>query len=109
MRTFNLHKQKPIVKKMKNTHTPGPWATFKNPHLTSDRLDIASAQGTYSPCHIASDALPADAQLISAAPELLDALSGAVAYAEMEGGFITPPYWYTAAKCAIAKARGVLP
>jgi hypothetical protein len=94
MRTFNLHKQKPIMQKMKNIHTPGPWATFKNPHSTSDRIDIAS------------DALPADAQLISAAPELLDALSGAVAYAEMEGGFITPPYWYTAAKCAIAKAKG---
>ena len=38
--------------------------------------------------------------------DLLEALRGAVGYVEMEGGYCTPPYWYTRAKNAIDKIEG---
>lgn len=56
--------------------------------------------------HYAKTFDPSAARLIAAAPDLLDALKGAVGYVEMEGGYLNDPYWYTAAKCAIAKAEG---
>ena len=40
--------------------------------------------------------------------DLLEALRGAVGYAEMEGGFCTPPFWYTRAKNAIDQLEGGL-
>lgn len=45
-------------------------------------------------------------RLVEAAPELLEALRGAVGYAEMNGGFCDPPFWYIRAKNAIDATEG---
>lgn len=63
-----------------NKHTPGNWFCQKS-HLSrpeSIRLDIVTDAGEYSPAFIAGDALPADAALICAAPEILEALQAIV-------------------------------
>lgn len=76
MRTFLLHKQKPIFKTMKeNKHTKGPWFAVVtdttgvgNPAL----WDITCKNGGIIAESIGHN--EADANLISAAPDLLDAL-----------------------------------
>ena len=106
-------------------HTPGPWtlgtSTSANPHgdfevfgadygfYTTGRVAVvdrraanADSVKSFSPQTQRLTA-EANARLIAAAPELFEALRGAVAYAEMGGGFIESPYWYTAAKCVLEK------
>ncbi len=109
-------------------HTPGPWslgASYdSNPHGEFDVFGaeyghyatgrVAVVERRAGGAYLADSVSPhaqrltaeANARLIASAPELLDALKGAVGYAELEGGFCEPPYWYTDAKNAIAKAQG---
>ena len=68
---------------------PGAFASVTNE-------DLAQAGVRTSVCHHSDDD--------NTTEEVLDILRGAVGYAEMEGGFCTPPYWYTDAKNAIDKA-----
>ena len=110
---------------MKNTlHTSGPWAintcNENGPSLDSfylsttaqtwdgneeERIICRFPTGTGQFSDMGRENL-ANARLRAAAPDLLDALRGAVAYSEMEGGFHTPPFWYTDAKCLIEKLGG---
>ena len=61
--------------KMRNTHTPGPWtvAPSSNPKNGSGWRDIHALGSEFSPAYV-GEAMLYDAQLIAAAPELLDAL-----------------------------------
>lgn len=107
---------------MKANHTKAPWLV----QIDEDRNDssfttikivdgssesLSHPQGALTLANIQTFAPHlkegiANAHLIASAPDLLDALKGAVGYVEMEGGYLNDPYWYTAAKCAIAKAEG---
>jgi hypothetical protein len=107
---------------MKITHTKSPWLV----QIDDDRNDsslttikvidgskesLSHPQGALTLANVQSFAPHikegiANARLIASAPDLLDALKGAVGYVEMEGGYLNDPYWYTDAKCAIAKAEG---
>jgi hypothetical protein len=83
---------------MNNTlHTPAPWKHDPNWGIIK--------HGKTEICALHSGNL-ANANLIASSPDLLSALRGAVAYAEMEGGFHTPPCWYIDAKCLIEKLGG---
>jgi hypothetical protein len=51
--------------------------------------------------------MQANARLIAAAPDLLEALNGlANAYASLPGSTVAEGSWYSHAKAAIAKATG---
>lgn len=87
-------------------HTPGPWeAEAENIYIGPDRVYqqwgvIASNTGI---CTTGSrDVSEANARLIAAAPELLEALKRAVAHNESPNDYD----WIGAAVLAIAKAEG---
>lgn len=56
-------------------HTPGPWSTTTpdDTFITSEGRDIAEIIGDYRVYH---EVMEADARLIAAAPEMLEALEG---------------------------------
>ena len=89
---------------METKHTPGPWAI-------EYRTD---GQSTYSPriCAGEQDAefkakAEANARLIAAAPELLEALDGLCGLAELRPGHLQDyKAAVAAARAAIAKATG---
>ena len=93
---------------MTTTHTPGPW---KVEPLNADRVVIRKPDGGVAancPAHF-----PADAALIAAAPELLEALYAALPLVEDAAVFLKddfkPGYLagiVRAMKSAIAKAEG---
>ena len=101
------------------SHTPGPWATHKtegNGSNISDRLEIVGPEEGRKRSLIASIygfKLPegqANAQLIAAAPELLEVIREAVDSAEREmakGRKASPGLatWLEKARAALAKAR----
>jgi hypothetical protein len=100
---------------MKTTHehttiTPGPWLTRKpeSSRPESARLDIVTEAGEFSPSFVAGDALPQDARLIAAAPELFDALLFLLAdYVAIGGEKLTgSSVPAELARAAIAKATG---
>jgi hypothetical protein len=65
---------------MKTTHTPGPWRVHeKSPTLVIDKHGLVIAQAhSYAECGIMRDEAEANARLIAAAPELLEALESVV-------------------------------
>ena len=82
-------------------HTPGPWEARQHKIWTQD-----------APVHIADiirapdgDWSPANARLIAAAPDLLEALSLLVADIDTQGLNVDPAYRRLACD-AIAKAKG---
>jgi hypothetical protein len=88
---------------MKTPHTLGPWATRKpeSSRPESARLDIVTEAGDFSPSFVAGDALPQDAHLIAAAPDLLDALQAIVdAFGDQNSLLIDQ------CKAALRKAKG---
>ena len=95
---------------MNTPHTPGPWLTRKpeSSRPESARLDIVTEAGDFSPSFVAGDALPQDARLIAAAPELFDALLFLLAdYVAIGGEKLTgSSVPAELARAAIAKARG---
>ena len=105
MRTFNIHNQKPIMQKIKkHTHTQGPWFAVVtettgggNPAI----WDITCKNGGIIAESIGHN--ESDAMLISAAPDMLDALQAFVdAFIHQDNLLIAQ------AKAAIAKAKGVI-
>lgn len=85
MRTFTLHKQKPISKHMKTdtqNHTPGPWFRLDQPEnsLEDARILTHITNGAHIICTLGTtckDGSPnhaANARLIASIPELLSAL-----------------------------------
>ena len=95
---------------MNTPHTPGPWLTRKpeSSRPESARLDIVTEAGDFSPSFVAGDALPQDARLIAAAPELFDALLFLLAdYVAIGGEKLTgSSVPAELARAAIAKATG---
>ena len=94
MRTFNLNKQKPLFKTMKEKkHIKGPWKVAK--------CEPNGNFSVYSTGPILYTEKKSDADLISAAPDMLDALQAFVdAFIHQENLLIAQ------AKAAIAKAKG---
>jgi hypothetical protein len=93
-----------------SAHTPAPWTLRKSDAARpeSRRVDIVTAFGEFAPAFIAGDALPEDARLISAAPDLLVALRFLLAdYVAIEGEKLTgSTIPIEMAREAIAKAEG---
>lgn len=89
---------------MTTKHTPGPWST----HLVDDTIVIIPRRplpqkfSTLGHSEVADEEDFANARLIAAAPELLEALQMALVYIDGEG----TPEQYEQAIAAIAKAKG---
>jgi hypothetical protein len=90
-------------------HTPGPWHVGESgvTVFSNDDIRICSAG-----CHPQAEINAANARLIAAAPDLLEALEIAkntveCASIDIQTGDELP--WYRAAKKAIAKAKGETP
>ncbi len=93
---------------MPHSFTPGPWAriiadgyTVRHPQIYSDTGPIANATFLGNG---RVDELNANAQLITAAPDLLDVAEMVLALATID----TPVELIKAATAAIAKARGAV-
>jgi len=103
---------------MKTTHTPGPWKArlapsgikrnnhwiiqADSPHIPGKIQVVAEMNGPWNPVNY-----KANAHLITAAPDLLAALTLATDEAQKgwDEGFV-PPDWFDQARAAIAKAKG---
>ena len=63
---------------MRTNHTPGPWLAIPTTAISRNantvRMDVVATSGEWNPAFVAGDILPADARLISSAPDLLAAL-----------------------------------
>jgi hypothetical protein len=111
---------------MSARHTPGPWFTFANGTCVGGPVGILGNPSGAETAGIAhcgmalrtGDELQANARLIAAAPELLQALREAEAGLEFcgadkpvaEGGFVpTPTLALRVVRAAIAKATGAEP
>lgn len=98
---------------MTGKHTPGPWRVVADesaaqvtgfPCIEADGYTVVGLEGMYG--DIETDF--ANARLIAAAPDLLDALADAVDAWEThcESGDMMQGDWVRDARAAIAKARG---
>ena len=114
MRTFTIHKQKPIQSTMKTDAQNQTWGTWKDVPTTAIgarpstvRRDIV-AVSEFGPAFIAGDILPDHARLISSAPELLSALEFLLADYLAIGGAVLTGSTHPAVKAAeaIRKAKG---
>jgi hypothetical protein len=92
-------------------HTPGPWQWTKGDKYSYPRVGdsadhtIADVWDDSSLAVVSREQGEANAQLIAAAPELLEALK--LIYADMERGHSINPYEHKATVlAAIAKAEG---
>lgn len=99
--------QKPIPETIQ--HTPGPWTTYVN--SVGDYCVIKRFPDGQECCQIARVSHWEDAQLIAAAPELLNALRKLLAYAfqlecEDQDGDGMVQRHIAIARAAIAKAIG---
>ena len=102
-----------MIEEMKRVaaHTPGPWAILPNtPHFVRAMHPADGMQPVATVYHFGGDGeLAANARLIAAAPELLEALERiSTAYDETLRHPIAAPLLQAvyAARAAIAKARG---
>lgn len=89
---------------MEKKHTPGPWKTQM--HISLDRMEIRDANGRrIAECAMvfpmSAKTHEANASLIAAAPELLDALRMVIAH----DGRLTGADWDTI-RAAVDKAEG---
>lgn len=96
-------------------HTPGPWRIHD---MEDDAIVAERVQGVRGGAEVANVArscwpenIEADARLIAAAPELLAALQGCIAYRNWElaeGGVVPQPLigTFKRAEATIAKATG---
>ena len=88
---------------MKTKHTPGPWKATKDPHSIRGEDYCIGMETDVAQIDRVAVCSECDASLISAAPDLLDALQLVVDTAE-NGGW--PSAVLVIAKAAIAKAVG---
>lgn len=69
------------------SHTPGPWTAFYKPKYDEWHVSLpmsgSSMRLALAPDGIQSENREGDAHLIAAAPDMLEALKGAVTLAEM--------------------------
>lgn len=96
------------MKKTKSKHTKGPWhlCAIENGYIgiSSDKGNWWSfAKVAVESCNAPDDVGIANAHLIVAAPELLEALEQLVDQAERHGAV---GVWYDEARAAISKAKG---
>ena len=91
---------------MNAKHTPGPWVVRESScgSVGTDSILTALAFGDDPDCK-ADDRMVANARLIAAAPELLEALKAICDEQDANEGYATPAT-YDAARAAIAKATG---
>ena len=91
-------------------HTPGPWRWSQNPHggarVETPRVGIADVLSRAGVPHPAQESCAANARLIAAAPELLEALRGLVAEAKRLHVDDILGSSVDAARAALAKATG---
>lgn len=96
---------------MRNGHTPGPWEPYEHPN-GSACIAVGQAGGDFyeahTTCYLNSEA---NARLIAAAPELLDALECLkceLILSDVDMDYIESHFrpWLDKAAAAIAKARG---
>lgn len=92
---------------MSNAHTPGPWVVERadDAYCIANVGNLVIIPGGGKVKH---DNAEADARLISAAPDLLEALEMIVAEADSYTARTGKPVynWLDQARAAIAKARG---
>ncbi len=81
-----------------SAHTPGPWFYEKPFFVTTNHHAICRMKNTLR------DDTEANARLISAAPDLLEALMDLTTLYEISSG--RDPVFVSKARAAIAKARG---
>lgn len=92
---------------MPHSFTPGPWKLSRqNPSPTTGMWMIAGGKPGYlaEVRDCGSGCVVANAQLITASPDLLDVAEMVLALATID----TPPELIKAATAAIAKAKGVV-
>lgn len=87
-----------------NKYTPGPWKTVQKLN-GGPAVEPVNEQAHFVICHMpfSSKTTWANAKLIAAAPELLEALEGIVDWISVHDKAADK---YNAAKTAIAKAKG---
>ena len=90
----------------KTGHTPGPWVADLGETYSIRAKDgrVAHCQHVHLTGRRDTKTVAANARLISAAPELLEALVNLLAVHEDDGG--TRYHVHVAARAAIAKAEG---
>jgi hypothetical protein len=94
-----------------SAHTPGPWLFFAtdgiNVGVTTESADIAHCHGFYKPRRSWNEEV-ANAKLMAASPDLLEALREAVEFADQDYQCLTPTgrKMVDGWKAAIAKAEG---
>ena len=94
-------------------HTPGPWAVFQN-DSDEERLDInslhPSGKGAFFVAEtiggLADGEMEANARLIAAAPDLLQACEQAEHWLDHDDGSAEPAEMLRVLRAAIAKANG---
>lgn len=87
----------------KNEHTPGPWRTIQ---FRETPLWHGVQVGTEGSFRVEGDNAEANARLIAAAPDLMDALRGLLEIGKRD--LSNPKYdgYFDAARAAVAKAGG---
>ena len=93
---------------MKTSHTPGPWAIGRSTKHGEVRIEDPSYSMPRTIAYVEGDSgnLEANARLISAAPDLLDAATSLMAW--FDAGRSIAPTWVEVdnLRAAIAKAMG---
>ena len=85
-----------------NKHTPGPWIEFAD---QGDTVAILPAMCEGTICEFQSTVTRANARLIAAAPDLLEALIKLMRWMDgSEGDEQVPPVYLVKARAAIARA-----
>ena len=93
-----------------SAHTPGPWLAVANDHYWEIRtFDEQIGDACASKYLTAGDNGEANARLIAAAPELLEALQEIVDYSGGAQNALEDEYVMDRVCAAIAKATGVVP
>ena len=94
----------------KEQHTPGPWKAVEAPYNPAGWLWVQNGPGAlladvHKNPNIPLDARNANARLMAAAPELLEALQEIITAADGEG-WSQLDAGFTKARAAVAKALG---
>ena len=95
---------------MSSKHTPGPWRLQLKDKFTDHPFVVRGEQGGFCVLGLSDEAEKADARLIAAAPDLLEALKNLVERIDKNGGIgeykTDPVFVIKYARSAIAKAEG---
>lgn len=91
-------------------HTPGPWTVDDS--VPDEAVYVMCPSGTIAnvgPCGTPDDEDKANARLIAAAPDLLEALKNTLCYLEADSDDDTEREDYAQANAALAKAKREAP